>query len=131
MAHEITEYRIQQQIFNISGGYPIITYFLAEDFKLNHRINIELPIKSINDYYDTLFLRNEKPSAAISIFASGNCFFTLKEIEGFFSEPEMYEVICEFIKNHPYLFKIIENRISLIHDSLNTYLRINLLNNGD
>jgi len=124
MAHEITEYRIQQQIFNISGGYPIITYFLAEDFKLNHRINIELPIKSINDYYDTLFLRNEKPSAAISIFASGNCFFTLKEIEGFFSEPEMYEVICEFIKNHPYLFKIIENRISLIHDSLNTYLRI-------
>ena len=48
------------------------------------------------------------------IFASGNCFFT---------EPEMYEVICEFVKRHPYLFKIIRNRISLIHDSFNTYLR--------
>lgn len=123
IAHGIFEYRIQRQIFDVSGGYPIITYFLAEDFKLNQKINLTSPITKINDYYDTLFVPNERPSAAIGIFASGNCFFTWKELESFFSEPEMYEIICEFIEGHPYLFKVIQNRISLIHDSFNTYLR--------
>ena len=123
MAYGISEYQIQRQIFEISGGYPIITYFLAEDFKLNHKVSLTTPVSEINDYYDTLFVNDEKPSSAIGIFASGNCFFTLKELEGFFAEPEMYEVICEFVKRHPYLFKIIRNRISLIHDSFNTYLR--------
>lgn len=123
MAYGISEYQIQRQIFDISGGYPIITYFLAEDFKLNHKVSLTTPVSEINDYYDTLFVNDEKPSSAIGIFASGNCFFTLKELEGFFAEPEMYEVICEFVKRHPYLFKIIRNRISLIHDSFNTYLR--------
>lgn len=123
MAYGISEYQIQRQIFDISGGYPIITYFLAEDFKLNHKVSLTAPVSEINDYYDTLFVNDEKPSSAIGIFASGNCFFTLKELEGFFAEPEMYEVICEFVERHPYLFKIIRNRISLIHDSFNTYLR--------
>ena len=123
MAHGISEFQIQRQIFEVSGGYPIITYFLAEDFKIKHQVNLKCPISEINDYYDTLFVNDEKPSAAISIFASGNCFFTWKELEGFFVEPEMYEVIREFVKSHPYLFKIIRNRISLIHDSFNTYLR--------
>lgn len=123
MAYGISEYQLQRQIFGISGGYPIITYFLAEDFKLNHKVSLTTPVSGINDYYDTLFVNNEKPSSAIGIFASGNCFFTLKELEGFFAEPEMYEVICEFVNSHPYLFKIIRNRISLIHDSFNTYLR--------
>lgn len=123
MAHGISDYQAQKQIFDISGGYPIITYFLAEDFNINHNINLSSPISEINDYYDTLFVYDKKPSVAIGVFASGNCFFTWKELESFFSEPEMYEIICEFIKNHPYLFKIIQNRISLIHDSFNTYLR--------
>ena len=123
MAYGISEYQIQRQIFDISGGYPIITYFLAEDFKLNHKVSLTAPVSEINDYYDTLFINDEKPSSAIGIFASGNCFFTLKELEGVFAEPEMYEVICEFVKRHPYLFKIVRNRISLIHDSFNTYLR--------
>ncbi|MDR1630479.1 MAG: hypothetical protein LBS36_09765 [Oscillospiraceae bacterium] len=123
MAYGISDYRTQQQIFHVSGGYPIITYFLAEDYKLNNRINLTMPIAGINEYYDTLFVNNDRPSSAIGVFASGNCFFTWKELEGFFSEPEMYDVISEFIKRHPYLFKIIMNRVSLIHDSFNTYLR--------
>lgn len=123
MAYEISDYRTQRQIFHVSGGYPIITYFLAEDYKLNHKIDFTAPIAGINEYYDTLFVNNDSPSSAIGVFASGNCFFTLKELEGFFTEPEMYDIICEFIKGHPYLFKVIMNRISLIHDSFNTYLR--------
>lgn len=124
IAHGISEYQTQKQIFDISGGYPIITYYLAEDFKINQKVSLTSPISEINDYYDTLFVNDEKPSSAIGIFASGNCFFTWKELEGFFTEPEMYEVICEFFKEHPYLFKIIRNRISLIHDSFNTYFRV-------
>lgn len=119
----ISDYRTQEQIFSVSGGYPIITYFIAEDFKLSHRLNFTTPIIGIYEYYDALFVNNEKPSSAIGVFASGNCFFTWKELEGFFSGSEMYDVICEFIAEHPYLFKIILNRVSLIHDSFNTYLR--------
>ncbi|MEM1485563.1 ATP-binding protein [Oscillospiraceae bacterium PP1C4] len=123
MAYGIPDYRTQRQIFHVSGGYPIITYFLAEDYKLNQQIDLTMPIAGINEYYDTLFVNNDRPSSAIGVFASGNCFFTWKELKGFFAEPEMYDVICEFIKGHPYLFKVIMNRVSLIHDSFNTYLR--------
>lgn len=126
MAHEISDYKIQNKIFHVSGGYPIITYFIAEDYKLNHRVAINQPIDGINEYYDTLFINNDKPSSAIGVFAAGNCFFTRRELEGFFVEPEMYEVICDFIDMHPYLFKVLINRVSLIHDSFNTYLRFKI-----
>jgi hypothetical protein len=124
MAHQIYDYKIQTQIFDFAKGYPIITYYVAEDYRLNGKVNAgETAINDINDYYDSLFVNHDKPSVAIGIFATGNCFFTWKELESFFSEPELFEVIHEFINLHPYLFKIIANRVSLIHDSFNTYLR--------
>lgn len=123
MAHRIVDYKIQDEIFHVTGGYPIVTYFISEDYKINHVLNIEQPIIGINEYYDTLFIGQDSPSSAIGVFASGNCFFTWKELESFFSDPEMYEVICQFIELHPYLFKQLMNRVSLIHDSFNTYLR--------
>ena len=124
LAHNICDYRIQSQIFDFANGYPIITYYAAEDYKLNGKVNTGVTsIGNLNDYYDTLFINHDKPSSAIGIFAVGNCFFTWKELENFFSEPELFEVIQEFIELHPYLFKIIANRVSLIHDSFNTYLR--------
>lgn len=124
LAHNICDYKIQSQIFGFANGYPIITYYAAEDCKLNGKVNAGMTsIDNLNDYYDTLFINQDKPSSAIGIFAVGNCFFTWKELENFFSEPELFEVIQEFIKLHPYLFKIIANRVSLIHDSFNTYLR--------
>lgn len=124
MAYNICDYRIQSEIFGYTNGYPIITYYVAEDYKLNSKLNIsEKSIDSITEYYDTLFVNNDKPSSAIGIFAVGNCFFTWKELESFFSDPELFEIIQEFISMHPYLFKIIANRVSLIHDSFNTYLR--------
>lgn len=126
MAHNITDYKIQNQIYRVTNGYPIITYFVSEDYKLKHVVDIEHSITGINEYYDSLFINNDKPSAAIGVFATGNCFFTERELENFFTEPEVYETICEFIDLHPYLFKRIMNRISLIHDSFNTYLRIRI-----
>lgn len=123
MAHGIVEYEIQDKIFHVTGGYPIITYFISEDYKINHVLDIEQPIEGINEYYDTLFIGQDRPSEAIGVFATGNCFFTWKELGLFFSDPEMYEVIRQFIELHPYLFKQLINRVSLIHDSFNTYLR--------
>lgn len=123
MVHGIVDYKIQDKIFHVTGGYPIITYFISEDYKINHILDIEQPIEGINEYYDTLFIGEDRPSEAIGVFATGNCFFTWKELESFFSDPEMYEVIRQFIELHPYLFKQLMNRISLIHDSFNTYLR--------
>lgn len=123
LAHKITDYHIQNQIFEYTHGYPIVSYFVAEDYKIKHRVDGGQPILGLNDYYDRLFINNDRPSAAIGVFATGNCFFTCNELKNFFTEPEMYEAICEFIDLHPYLFKIVLNRISLIHDSLNTYLK--------
>ena len=126
MAHKITDYKIQNEIYRVTQGYPIISYFIAEDYKIKKVIDIEQPIMGINEYYDSLFINNDKPSTVIGVFATGNCFFTDKELESFFSEPEVYETICEFIDLHPYLFKRLMNRISLIHDSFNTYLRLRI-----
>lgn len=78
MAHNITEYKIQNQIYNITKGYPIITYFIAEDYKLKQVVDISQPINEINEYYDSLFVNNDKPSSAIGIFATGNCFLQKK-----------------------------------------------------
>ena len=36
---------------------------------------------------------------------------------------ELAELVCEFIDDHPYLFEIRLNRISLFHDSFATYLQ--------
>ena len=124
MVHQIHYYKIQRQIFNITNGYPIITYFVAADYTLNGKVKTaDMSIKGINDYYDSLFVNQDKPSEAISIFSVGNCFFTWNELKTFYTDPELFDIIQEFVKTHPYLFKIIANRVSLIHDSFNTYLR--------
>lgn len=128
LRHQISDYPTQHAIFDISRGYPIITFYLAEEFKLSGNLCYSSPIAGINEYYDTLFIDNEKPSSAMSVFASGNCFFTRNELQSFFEDPEMKDVIFDFIDSHPYLFKIIKNRVSLIHDSLNTYLRTRIAN---
>ena len=64
-----------------------------------------------------------KTKSLLCIFATNNSFFTREELATFFSEPEAYDSLNEFVSAYPYLFEILQNRISLIHDSLNTYLR--------
>lgn len=105
MAHNITEYKIQNQIYNITKGYPIITYFIAEDYKLKQVVDISQPINEINEYYDSLFVNNDKPSSAIGIFATGNCFLQKKN----------WRV---FLKNQRYM-RLSVNLLICIH----TYLK--------
>ena len=60
----------------------------------------------------------------MSIFLINTYFITHEELKLFLDEFG-YAMVYEFIRNHRYLFSIDLNRISLIHDSLNTYLREN------
>jgi hypothetical protein len=122
VAHAISGYSEQKQIFEITGGYPIITYFLAEHYKQHGNINVERPIADLNQYYDEL-LSNVSTKSLLCIFATTNSFFTREELTTFFAEPEACDMLNEFISAYPYLFVILQNRISLIHDSFNTYLR--------
>lgn len=122
MVHDITDYSVQKHILEITEGYPIITYFLAEHYKRNGKINLDRPVDSLNQYYDNL-LEDVNTKSLLCIFAVNNSFFTWKELLDFLTDSGFYDVLKEFILSYKYLFEIVENRISLIHDSLNTYLR--------
>lgn len=130
MAYNIYEYRIVREIYNVTDGYPIITYFVAEHYKIHKEINVTLEIESINQYYG-LLLNKVNPKSLLSIFATNNSFFTESEIRVILEEPFLIDAIMDFVETHPYLFKRTLNRISLIHDSFNTYLRHELKNYPD
>jgi len=53
----------------------------------------------------------------------GNCFFTEKELEHILDDPELLDGVNKFIDSHRYFFKFEANRLSLMHDSFNTYIR--------
>lgn len=130
MEHNITEYQVVKQIYEVANGYPIITFFLAEHYKIYKEFNITLEIENLNQYYSKL-LEGVKLKSLLSIFATNNSFFTESEISSILKDSYMIEAIKEFIGAYPYLFKRILNRISLIHDSFNTYLRHDIKNYPD
>jgi hypothetical protein len=122
MAYNICEYRVVKKIYEVTDGYPIITYFIAEHYIKHKVINIALEIEDINQYYDIL-IEKVNPKSLLSIFATNNSFFTESELSTILEESFVVDAIMDFIEVHPYLFKRTLNRISLIHDSFNTYLR--------
>lgn len=118
----IASYDVKRKIFEISEGYPIITYYIAEHYKLHDEICATEKIEDLNRFYDNLLL-DTKFSPMMTIFATNYSFLTEKEIHNLLPSAELADGVRIFIKQHPYLFEIKENRISLLHDSLNTYLR--------
>ena len=120
-AYSITEYEQQKAIFNVSKGYPIITHYLAAHFLKYGKLNIETEIGSIFGYYDAL-IKDVRTRSVLGFFASNNSFFTYKEIQDAV-DGVTYDIIKDFIDDYPYLFVITVNRVSLVHDSFNTYLR--------
>lgn len=122
LAHGITDYATLKKIYDIADGYPIITYFLAEHCKLHGEINVSEQLKSLNQYYD-LLLQQVHIKKPLTLFATNNSFFLENEIDELLENQELADIVKEFITVYPYLFKRIKNRISLIHDSLNTYLK--------
>lgn len=119
--NHVTEKSIIEKIYSITGGYPIITSYLAKHFNLFGDLSIETPISSINEYYENI-IKDVKTISALSIILLSSKFMTKSGIEKLAGN-EFSLVIFDFIKDYPYLFELKFDRISLIHDSLNTYLR--------
>ena len=120
-AYDIEDYSLQKQFYGVAKGYPIITYYLAEHYKNRGELNIITPVSGVFEYYETL-LKNTNIQSLLSVFTVNNSFFTYRELANFLSD-EYYTAVSSFIAAYPYLFDIVENRIALIHDSFNTYLR--------
>ena len=116
----VSDYSTQLQIYDISKGYPIITSFLGKHFLLNGELPRIEEATDIFDFYDKLIL---KGIAGLSLFLINNSYFKIKELEELLSKRE-YKVLTEIINYSGYLFSIHYDRVYLIHDSLNTYLRI-------
>ena len=118
----VDDFNIVEKIYNASEGYPIITKFISEHY-LEYDEIPDSTFSDINEYYEVL-LDGENVKSPMSIFLM-NSYFILKEELILFLGEFSCNIIEEFINNHPYLFNIDLNRISLIHDSLNTYLKEN------
>lgn len=123
--HEITDYNIQKEIYQRTSGYPILVYFFTGHYKKYRVIYCngnDQPITEINQYYDSL-IKDIDTRTCLSIFSVSDSFFQWKELEAFTDNSTLFSILKEFVSSHPYLFKRVENRIALIHDSFNTYLR--------
>ncbi len=114
-------YGVLHDIYEVAEGYPIITKFLAEHYQNTNSLNIKEKINSLDEYYEYL-IKEVKTKPALSIFLITDRFITDKEIEDFLDTLSA-RIIYDFIRDYPYLFEVRSNRIALIHDSLNTYLK--------
>jgi len=126
--YHISDYQICRNIFNVTDGYPILVRFVTEHFKLYNEIELSWKIKDINEYYHKIISDSDILSA-LSLFVASRSFIMESEIS-LFLEDDHAEIVKEFIKSNPYLFEIRLNRISLFHDSLNTFLRKKKIGNS-
>ncbi|TQR14732.1 hypothetical protein [Psychrobacillus soli] len=125
--YHLSEYKIIEEIYRITQGYPILVRFLANHYK-EYKVLPELPqLKDLNEYYE-LITNNYSNKESLAIFLTSNSYFMCSEFDDLLGTYGGV-LIKQIIKDHPYLFEIKLNRITLMHDSLNTYLRINLYKN--
>jgi len=118
----ITEYNLSSKIYAITNGYPILVKYLAEHYKEHGNIPELSSLSSIDEYYNTIFDRNVRTRSALTLFLCCRSFYMDAEIRLFLGE-ELAVIVNEFINDYPYLFERRLNRVSLLHDSFNTYLR--------
>lgn len=116
----ISNYSIVDKIYKISKGYPIIVKYLAEHYKIHKVVPKIEEVDNIDTYYKKI-IDNEKGLHSLSLFLCCSSYIMESEIELFLGTEKDY--INEFIQEHPYLFDIKLNRVSLFHDSFNTFLR--------
>ena len=116
----LSEHSIINEIYKISQGYPIIVKYITEHYKLHKKTPSIEQIHNIDSYYQEI-ISNEKGKHSLSLFLCSKSYITETEINLFIGDEKYY--VAEFIKEHPYLFDIKLNRVSLFHDSFNTFLR--------
>lgn len=116
----LSDYSTAADIFQISQGYPIIVKYLAEHYKVHKIIPDIQDVDSIDAYYQKI-INDEKGKHNLSVFLCCRSYIMQSELQMFIGDEAGY--VDEFIKEHPYLFDIKLNRIALIHDSFNTFLK--------
>ncbi len=117
----ITDHRVCDKIFSLTMGYPILVRYIAEHYKTFNMLPQMKELKGLEDYYSKI-VKNVDTKSALALFISSRSFFMKSEMSEFLDD-ELADIINEFISSYPYLFEIKLNRITLFHDSLNTYLR--------
>ncbi|GAB3714963.1 hypothetical protein [Flavobacterium koreense] len=126
--YHITDYKTNEEIFNKTNGYPILVRFIAEHYK-KYKILPDLNnLSNIDDYYNQI-IKSVELKRALSLFISSRSFFMKSEIELFLGK-ELSGYVNDLVRISPYLFDIKLNRISLFHDSFNTYLRKQEIDNS-
>lgn len=118
----IKKYEQKHKIYNIADGYPIISLFLASHYVNTGVIELKTRVTELDDYYKYL-LSDVNRIKSLSIFLISNSFILEKELATFSGSEYFTEIIFEVIETYPFLFKRESDRISLVHDSLNTFLR--------
>jgi len=116
----LSKFTIINEIYRISQGYPIIVKYITEHYKLHKVIPLIEQVNNIDSYYQEI-ISNEKGTQILSLFLCSKSYIMESEIDLFIGDEKYY--VNQFIKEHPYLFDIKLNRISLFHDSFNTFLR--------
>lgn len=122
LEHYGFEEDINEKIYELTNGYPIITYYLAEYYKKHKDLsNYSSKIGTINDYYKTILkdIRIKKP---LDLFLFCNSYILESEIKELLYQNDA-ENLIEFIETYPFLFTRELNRLHLFHDSFFTYLR--------
>lgn len=118
----ITDYDVCSKIYSITDGYPILVKYLAEHYKKHNNLPDLSTLKTIDEYYNAIFKEKLNTKSALTLFLCCRSFIMQHELRLFLDE-EITVIVLEFIRDYPYLFEKRLNRISLLHDSFNTYLR--------
>jgi nucleoside-triphosphatase THEP1 len=126
--YHIDDYTITLKIFEITNGYPILVRYIAEQYRKDGTIPDYSAFDTIEEYYTEL-LKNQTGKNALSLFVCVRSYITFSEID-LFLDPTLKSFVSEFIEEHPYLFEIRLNRITLFHDSFITYLRKQNINHN-
>lgn len=118
-AYKNIDYSISIEIFRITEGYPILVRYFAEHYKIFQKVPDLPELKNLDEFYGQI-IKSVKTKSDLKLFISSSSFFMKSELSIFINEPDD---LIEYINAYPYLFDIRLNRISLFHDSFNTYLR--------
>lgn len=124
LCYGIHDKELYQEIFKITDGYPIITYYVANHYLIYDELVTTDKIEEVNDYYN-LLISDANILSAITIFLVCNSFLSKSEIVYLSYIPVLARTTFEFIESYPYLFEVSLDRYSLIHDSLYRYLLLN------
>jgi len=118
---DIKDYKVCQEIFRKTNGYPLLLRYYAEHFRQKGVVPSETLGEDIDTYYSNLFDSLQSRSC-LAVFLTNRSYFTFSEIEQILGS-DLNKILMEIVESLPYLFEIRLNRISLFHDSFDTFIK--------